>query len=60
MDRAGSRITNDVAYLQELSRHKQFTSMSEQAPTVDNAWVAPNASLSKSHKLIIHKLISVL
>ena len=40
-------MTNDVAYLQELSRHKQFTALGEDAPHVDNAWIAPNASLSK-------------
>ena len=45
MDRFGSRMQNDVAYMQELSRHRQQMPLYDVAPHVDNAWVAPNASL---------------
>jgi hypothetical protein len=46
MDRFGSRMSNDVAYMQELSRHRQTMPLYDVAPQVDNAWIAPNASLS--------------
>lgn len=45
MDRFGSRMNNDIAYMQELSRHRQVMPLYDVAPNVDNAWVAPNASL---------------
>jgi carbonic anhydrase/acetyltransferase-like protein (isoleucine patch superfamily) len=45
MDRFGSRLSNDVAHMQELSRHRQIMPLYDIAPTVDQAWVAPNASL---------------
>jgi carbonic anhydrase/acetyltransferase-like protein (isoleucine patch superfamily) len=45
MDRFGSRLLNDVAYMQELSRHRQTMSLYDVQPAVDDAWVAPNASL---------------
>lgn len=45
MDRFGSRMSNDVAYMQELSRHRQVMPLYDVVSTIDNAWVAPNASL---------------
>jgi gamma-carbonic anhydrase len=45
MDRFGSRLENDIAYMQDLSRHKQTMSLYDVKPTVDDAWIAPNASL---------------
>jgi gamma-carbonic anhydrase len=45
MDRFGSRMQNDVAYMQELSRHRQQMPLYDVVPHVDNAWIAPNASL---------------
>jgi carbonic anhydrase/acetyltransferase-like protein (isoleucine patch superfamily) len=38
-------MSNDVAYLQELSRHRQVMPLYDVVATIDNAWVAPNASL---------------
>lgn len=46
MDRFGSRMQNDIAYAQELSRHRQVMPLYDVVPEVDNAWIAPNASLS--------------
>lgn len=45
MDRFGSRMVNDVAYMQELSRHRQQMPLYDVQPHVDDAWVAQNASL---------------
>ncbi|CDW74518.1 UNKNOWN [Stylonychia lemnae] len=45
MDRFGSRLQNDIAYSQDLSRHRQLMPIQDLAPVVDNAWIAPNASL---------------
>lgn len=45
MDRFGSRMSNDVAYLQELSRHRQVMPLYDVVAKIDNAWIAPNASL---------------
>lgn len=47
MDRFGSRIENDVAYMQELSRHRQLMPLYNIIPHVDNAWIAPNAALGE-------------
>ena len=35
MDRFGSRMTNDVGYYQELSRHRQVMPLYDVVPTVD-------------------------
>ena len=45
LDRAGSQLTNDVAYLQETSRHRQMMPLYDAVPQVNDAWIAPNASL---------------
>jgi len=45
MDRFGSRLNNDIGFMQDLSRHRQVMPLYDVAPTIDNAWVAPNASL---------------
>lgn len=45
MDRFGSRMENDIAYMQELSRHRQTMPLYDVQPHIDNAWIAPNASL---------------
>lgn len=46
MDRFGSRMQNDIAYMQELSRHRQKLPLYDSIPRTDDAWIAPNASLS--------------
>ena len=38
-------MSNDIAYLNETSRHRQTMPLYENIPQTDNAWVAPNASL---------------
>jgi carbonic anhydrase/acetyltransferase-like protein (isoleucine patch superfamily) len=38
-------MSNDIAYLQETSRHRQTMPLYEAVPQTENAWVAPNASL---------------
>lgn len=45
MDRFGSRLSNDIAYMQDLSRHRQVLPMYESIPHHTNAWIAPNSSL---------------
>jgi len=45
MDRFGSRLNNDVGYMQELSRHRQIMPLYDVHSTIDDAWIAPNASL---------------
>ena len=45
LDRFGSGLTNDVAYMAETSRHRQKMPLYDAVPKVENAWVAPNASL---------------
>jgi hypothetical protein len=46
-DRVGSRLTEDISYLQKLSRHRTYLSVYDVKPTIDNAFVAPSSSLSK-------------
>ena len=41
----GSVFTNDIAYLQESSRHRQRMPLYDAVPQVSDAWIAPNASL---------------
>lgn len=38
-------MTNDIAYLQPLSRHKVSQPIDMSQPVIKNAWIAPNASL---------------
>jgi carbonic anhydrase/acetyltransferase-like protein (isoleucine patch superfamily) len=38
-------MTNDIAYLEQLSRHRTHLPLYDLVPTTDNAWVAPNATL---------------
>ena len=45
MDRFGSRLSYDVAYEADLSRHRQLLPLYDCVPSVKNAWVAPNATL---------------
>jgi len=45
LDRVGSRMVNDIAYMQELSRHKSKMALYESVPSVDQCWIAPNATL---------------
>ena len=45
LDRFGSTLTNDVAYMQDTSRHRQTMPLYDCIPTVKDAWIAPNASL---------------
>lgn len=47
MDRFGSRLQHDISYMQELSRHRQVMPLYNTVPSVDDAWIAPNASLGK-------------
>lgn len=45
LDRFGSSLSNDVAYMQESSRHRQMMPLYDAIPKSEDAWVAPNASL---------------
>lgn len=46
MDRYGSNLSDDVAYLQDTSRHRQRMPLYDAIPVVQtDAWVAPNAAL---------------
>ena len=45
MDRFGSRLGNDIAYMQDLSRHRQKMPIYDSIPQTENAWIAPNATL---------------
>eukprot|EP00353_Schmidingerella_taraikaensis_P009408 CAMPEP_0185578210 /NCGR_PEP_ID=MMETSP0434-20130131/12307_1 /TAXON_ID=626734 ORGANISM="Favella taraikaensis, Strain Fe Narragansett Bay" /NCGR_SAMPLE_ID=MMETSP0434 /ASSEMBLY_ACC=CAM_ASM_000379 /LENGTH=258 /DNA_ID=CAMNT_0028195965 /DNA_START=14 /DNA_END=790 /DNA_ORIENTATION=+ len=45
LDRMGSQFTQDIAYLQESSRHRQRMPLYDTIPQVADAWVAPNATL---------------
>ncbi len=45
IERAGSRMSNDIAYLQILSRHNKFTMIDEIKPTVSNAFICDNSTL---------------
>ena len=45
LDRIGSEFTNDIAFLNESSRHRQMMPLYDCVPNVSNAWVAPNATL---------------
>ena len=45
MDRFGSRLSNDIAYKADLSRHRQVLPLYDQAPQTKDAWIAPNACL---------------
>ena len=45
LDRMGSGFTGDVAYMQDTSRHRQQMPLYDAIPVVNDAWVAPNASL---------------
>jgi carbonic anhydrase/acetyltransferase-like protein (isoleucine patch superfamily) len=38
-------MTEDIAYLQELSRHRTEMPLYNQIPQTDKAWIAPNASI---------------
>ncbi len=46
MDRFGSRLTDDIAYTQTLSRHRQLMSLEEMKPAVDYSFIASNATLT--------------
>lgn len=46
MDRLGSRMSDDIAYTQTLSRHRNLMAIEEAKPSVDYSWVAPNATLA--------------
>ena len=46
MDRFGSRLSDDVAYTQTLSRHRNLMALDEVKPSVDYSYVAPNATLA--------------
>ena len=45
LDRYGSRMSSDVAYQLDLSRHRQQLPLYDDVPEVNKAWVAPNATL---------------
>lgn len=45
MDRAGSRLSEDIAYAQPLSRHRKIMPIEDDTPKIDNGWVAENATL---------------
>ena len=45
LDRFGSGLLNDVAYQAETSRHRQKMPLYDAIPKVEDAWIAPNATL---------------
>ena len=45
VDRYGSYHSHDIAFLQNFNRHKQKVAFDEALPIVQDAWVAPNATL---------------
>ena len=45
LDRRGCQFTNDISYLTQTSRHRQTMPIYDAVPVVQDAWVAPNASL---------------
>ena len=46
LDRFGSGLTYDIAYMQESSRHRQKMPLYDSIPqTSEESWIAPNASL---------------
>ena len=46
MDRFGSRLSDDIAYTQTLSRHRNLMALDEVKPQVDYSFVASNATLT--------------
>ncbi|CAG9332424.1 unnamed protein product [Blepharisma stoltei] len=45
LDRLGSKMTDDVAYLEKYSRHRKLMPIYELWPSYGNSFIAPNASL---------------
>lgn len=45
LDRVGSRMTDDVAYLERYSRHRKLYPLHEIWPSHGRSFIAPNASL---------------
>lgn len=46
MDRFGSNLTDDVAYTQNLSRHRNLMQVDDTKPSVDFGFVASNSTLA--------------
>mmetsp|Transcript_10476 Transcript_10476/g.15680 ORF Transcript_10476/g.15680 Transcript_10476/m.15680 type:complete len:225 (+) Transcript_10476:959-1633(+) len=46
LDRAGSRMTGDVAYLERYSRHRKLMPLDEQWPSHGESFIAPSACLA--------------
>lgn len=45
LDRKGSVMTNDIAFMQPLNRHRQVIKTGHHIPQTNGAWIAPNACL---------------
>jgi gamma-carbonic anhydrase len=45
LDRVGSRMTHDVAYIEKYSRHRQIMPLDELWPSYGKSFIAPNASV---------------
>jgi carbonic anhydrase/acetyltransferase-like protein (isoleucine patch superfamily) len=45
MERYGSQLTDDIAYMQQLSRHRNIMRYMDTKPSLDNCWVASNSTL---------------
>ena len=45
MDRYGSRMSNDIAYRLDFTRHRQILPLYDAVPRTKDAWIAPNATL---------------
>lgn len=45
MERFGSKLSNDVAYTQTLSRHRNIMQLDIHKPSVEYSWIAPNSTL---------------
>lgn len=46
MDRYGSKLTSDTAYMQTLSRHRKLMALDNIKPSVDHSFIAENATLA--------------
>ena len=46
LDRMGSQFTQDIAYLQNSSRHRQQMPLYDSVPQVSDAWIAPVAPVA--------------
>ena len=46
LERSGSRMTDDVAYKQVFSRHRNITSINDVKPEIKDSFIASNATVA--------------